>query len=222
MTKEQQQAEIGNFSRSSEEPKKSEGSAAVSSFLDGTGSGSIQQMPEEKKESKAEAPEAKEQTMEEVTDEISELESDIEKVREAPELTYEERLGKHGVSRADAEKIVDAMMVKGEYRKTYAITSKYSITFKTRLMEDQNRALDVIEIKGPQYPATVGNIVAEQNLAASIVMFRDIDFKDKDIKARVKWVQKLPDTVARILANKLSKFDQMIMDVLDEGAIENF
>lgn len=214
-----QKAEIGNFT-------KPEGVAAVESFMGGTGVGSVAAMPKEKKKSGEDAgedaPEAKQQTMEEVTDEISKLESDIEKVREAPELTYEGRLQRHGVTKEEAEKIIDAMMIKGEYRKTYQITPKYNVTFKTRLLEDQNRALDVIEVKSPQYPSTVGNIVAEQNLASSIIRFRDIDFSEKDIKVRLEWVRKLPDTVARILANKLSKFDELIMDVLDEGAIENF
>ena len=204
--------EIGNF-------KRPEGVAAVQAFLGGEDVGSVKKMPEPKEKTEDEQPQ---QTAEEMTDEIAVLEKDIEKVEGAPELSYEEKLEQHGISKEEAEKIIDALMVEGEYRKTYQITPKYHVTYRTRLMEDQNRALGAIEDQGPQYPTSVGNIIAENNLAASIVTFRDLDFTEKSIKDRLTWVRKLPDTVARLLANKLAKFDEMIMDVLDEGAIENF
>lgn len=216
MTEPEKTPEIGSFVKTKAET--TEGVAAVESFLGGADVGSVRKMPEPKDKPE----EGPQQTVEEVTDEISQLEEDIEKVEAAPELTYEEKLKRHGVTKEEAEKIIDALMVDGIYQKTYAITKKYDVTFRTRLMEDQNRALDAIEFKGPQYPTTVGNIVAGQNLAASIVKFRDIDFAEVKIKERIEWVQKLPDTVARLLANKLAKFDQLILDVLDEGAIENF
>ena len=213
MTEKEKTPEIGGFTR------RSEGTVAVHEFMQGSGEGSIQKMPEGQEGPEEEKPQ---QTAEEVTGEIAKLEEDIEKVEAAPELTYEEKLKQHGITKEEAEEIIDALMVDGEYRKTYAITSKYNITFKTRLMEDQNRALSAIENQGPQYPTTVGNIVAEHNLAASVTRFRDIDFSKVEMRKRLEWVRKLPDTVARLLASKLAKFDEMIMDVLDEGAIENF
>lgn len=228
MTKKQRHKQkvpdIGNFSRKTE---KSEGVSAVKSFVESfsgapgsmatSGEDSIAPEKNEPNDPK------EEQTVEEVSDEISKLESDIESVQEAPEMTYKERLSEIGLELEDAEEVIDAMMVKGEFRKTYPLTSKYAVTFKSRKLEDQNRALDVIEAKNPQFPSTVGNIVSECNLAASIVKFNDIDFSDDmKITEKIKWARNLPDTVASLLASKLAKFDQMLMTVLEEGAIENF
>jgi hypothetical protein len=210
----QKTPEIGNFARTSE------GTTAVADFMQGA-KGSVQKMPEKKKGEEKE-PEKEEKSLGELNQEMTKLEEDIEKVEAAPELSYEDKLKKHGIPREEAEKIIDALMVGGEYQRTYQITPKYSVTFRTRKLEDQNRALDIIEARSPQYPSTVGNIVSEYNLAASLVNFRDLDFSDKKVAECLEWVRKLPDSVARLLANKLSKFDQMVLDVLDEGAIENF
>jgi len=216
MTEKPNKATIGDFTR------KSEGISAVKSFLSGDDTGSLEKAPVSK-EAQENSSGDKKQTMTEVNEEITKLERDIESVEKAPELTYVGRLDAIGLSREDAEEIIDAMLVKGEFRKTYQITKKHSVTFRSRILEDQNRALDVIEVKNPQYPSTVGNIVSECNLAASIVQFRDIEFADDmPIAKRLEWTRKLPDTVATILASKLSKFDNMLMTVLDEGAIENF
>lgn len=205
---------IGDFSQ------KSEGVVAVQSFMKSHEQESAHAASQENALPKNTPPE---KTMDDVTEEISRLTSDIESVQQAPELTYEDSLAKVDVTLPEAEAIIDAMMVQGEFRKTYKLTSKYSVTFKSRKMEDQNRALNVIESKNPKYPSTVGNIVAEYNLAASIVRFRDIDFADDmSMMDRVKWVRNLPDTIASLLALKLSAFDRMLLTVLDEGSIENF
>ena len=223
MTGKTNTAEIGSFMQKSTGPN--EGVSAVNAFFRGESEGSIMGTEPPKKESsqKEEDLEKKQKTVEEMSDELTKLKADIEKVKEAPELTYEQRLKKVDVTLPEAEAIIDALMVEGEFRKTYQLTSKYSVTFKSRKMQDQNRALNVIEAQGPQYPSTVGNIVTECNLAASIVKFRNIDFKDEmEIKDRLTWVKNLPETVATVLSSKLSKFDQMLLTVLEEGAIENF
>jgi hypothetical protein len=112
--------------------------------------------------------------------------------------------------------------VDGYYEETYALTKKYNVTFRTRTLEDQNRIMERIEVLKPNYPSTLSNIVAQYNVAASLVQFKEIDFLKLEFKEKLDWVRKCPDTVVRALALKLNKFDAMIADVMSEGAIENF
>lgn len=155
-------------------------------------------------------------------DTLDGLDADIAALEDAPELTYVDRITKHNISLEKAEEIVDSMIVDGYYEETYAVTQKYNVTFRTRTLEDQNRIMERIEVLRPQYPTTLSNIVAQYNVASSLVHFRDIDFTTTDFERKLDWVRKCPDAVIRALATKLNQFDGMITDVMSEGAIENF
>ena len=158
--------------------------------------------------------------------EINKLEELLEKMEIAPELTIEKVLENHGVSMDEASRIVDALMQGKEYTKDYSLTKGCSVRFKTRLTEDQNRTLDVLENYNPRLPMTAGSITAQQNLANSIVSFRtptkEIPFSAMSHQEKIKWVEKLPETVTNLMTAKLSKFDRLVLDVMDEGIIENF
>jgi len=204
---------IGSFN------KPSEGMAAIKNFAEGVDQGSIYTPSHKKPEKKETKPK---KTDYELATEETELEKTIRELEKAPELTYAERLEKNGITQKEADEIVDTLMMGEEYQRTYQITKKYNVTFRTRKFKNQERVLDFIESVNPQFPASVGNIVSKHNLAASLVRFRDIDFNGYKEKDKLDWIENLPDIIANVLARKLAKFDQMILDVLDEGAIENF
>lgn len=157
-----------------------------------------------------------------VEDEAMDLEQEIEKLKKSPELSYEERIRKHGIDLRTANLIVDSLLFKGEFRYTYPVTKKYTVTFKTRKFEDQEKTLGHLETVNPQFPASVGNLISKNNLANSLVKFGDTDFTKMTFEARIDWLNSIPETLARLLAKKLSKFDEMILDIMDEGVIENF
>jgi len=157
-----------------------------------------------------------------IVEQIDDLQSQAESLSKSPDVTYTDRLKKHNISIDRAKEIVDAILFKGEYQETYQLTQKHTVTFKSRMFSDQERALRALESLSPQYPASMAAIVSKNNLAASIVRFAGRDFTKLAFKDKAEYIEKLPEPLVRLLAIKLGKFDQMIMDIMDDGVIENF
>jgi len=148
----------------------------------------------------------------------------IDSVESSPELTYEQRLAQHKVTREEALQIVDDIMTKGLYTRDYKITGKTDVTFRSRDLGDQERAQQALEEQVPQFSGTVSIILAKHNLAASLAKFGDKEFPDTDdgFKKAYAFVGKLPHMLFNVLVSKLSQFDELVLTVMDEGAIENF
>jgi len=197
---------------------KSEAEIAVEKFIKGDSSGSfINPDSVDKEAKKEEAP-----TEGDLGKEIKDLEQEINTLEKSPQLTFEQKLEKYGLSNDEAAAIVDSLLAGMPYKHTYKITSKYSVTFKTRTMDDQGKVTAAIERLAPQFPTTIGTLISKYNLAASIVSFRGIDYEKKSWEEREKWVLGLPEAVMTLLTRKLARFDEMVLDLLDEGAVENF
>ena len=152
----------------------------------------------------------------------AELEAQLKKAEKAPEMTYEQKVKEHGLTLPEAMDIVNAMFDNNYYEREYKLTSRYSVLFRTRVTSDQDRILRQIEEQNLQYPVSIAQLLAKYNLAASIQKYKQLDFSDKAFDVRLKFVLSLPETILRLLAQKLAEFDQLVMDVLDDGAIENF
>ena len=152
----------------------------------------------------------------------AQLEEAIRQVKEAPEKTYQERLKEHGISIEEARKIVDTIITKGVYARSYQITSTTSVTFRSRGLHDQERTQNVLEEQEPQFMGTVNMIMAKYNLAASLVELAGQKFEEEDFNKALKFVERLPHVLFNVLIAKLSLFDELVLTVMDEGAIENF
>jgi hypothetical protein len=196
------------------------GLSVIQAFMRGEDAGSLLQ--NEKPGAKgAEATEKKEPANAE--DREAQLREALRLLEETPELTYEERLKQNGIDREEAMRIVADMFEHGFHEKTYNVVGTHvTVTFRTRLQEDQDRVLARIESDAPQYPTTLNNLVAKHNLAASVMEFMGKSHREKTVQERYDFISRLPDVVVRTLSKKLQKFDELIMDVMDEGAIANF
>ena len=146
----------------------------------------------------------------------------IAEVSEAPSKTYQERLREHKISMKEAQEIVDVIMTKGVYEKTYPLTSKTNVTFRSRDVGDQERTQDTLEEQTPQFMGTVNMIMAKYNLAASLVELASHKFGEDDFDKALEFVGQLPHVLFNVLVAKLSMFDELVLTVMDEGAIENF
>jgi len=148
----------------------------------------------------------------------------IDAVDETPEKTYEQRLQEHGIDREEAHAIVDEIMNKGVYTRAYTITTKTQAVFRSRHVEDQDRTNRAIEEALPQFSGTVRLMIAKHNLAASLAEFGKFKFENTEdgFKKAYNFVGKLPHMLFSVLVNKLSKFDELVLTVMDDGAIENF
>jgi len=150
------------------------------------------------------------------------IEQAIKQVEEAPQKTYQERLREHGITVEEAREIVDTIMTTGVYEKTYALTSKINVTFRSRDLGDQERTQNTLEEEQPQFMGTVNMIMAKHNLAASLVALANTRFAEDEFDKALAYVRKLPHVLFNVLAVKLSAFDELVLTVMDEGAIENF
>lgn len=217
-TNEKKTAEIGDFERPKEpKPGAGAGARAIADFVAGKEISSLG-VPEPAPATQATqaAPATPPQSREAV------LEKAVNELEQAPEMTYDEKLKAHGITKEQVVEILDAMFTRGFFEKTYKMSGNIFVTFRTRKSEDQDRLLQRLEAESPQFPATVSNLVSKYNLAASLWRYKEQEFGAMEFKARYDYVSSLPDIVFRLLCVKLSKFDQMMLDVMDEGAIANF
>lgn len=216
-TKTKTMPDVGDFHRTPEElPVASIGQRAIADFVQGKPFGDSQKaeavqptLPAEPKGTTADA-------------QIDQLERSIDEIEKSSELTYEQKVKNHGLTMDEALDIVNAILDNGYYEKAYKVTPRWEVVFRTRNTTDQDRVLRRIEELNPQFPATVTQTLAKYNLAASMVRFKNIDFSKKEFEERLKYVLNLPEVVLRVLTGKLARFDQLMLDVLDEGAIQNF
>ena len=163
---------------------------------------------------------------------ISDLDTAIESAEETPELTLEKVLKSYDLSRSDAEEIVDCLMQGKEYQKKYELNKRFSVVFRSRLLRHQNQTLDALEAYNPVLPMTTGSLIAQHNLAQSIVSVAYLStdgkagnntvFSESNLKERLEWVANLDATVGRLVTEKLAKFDNMLLDLMSEGIISNF
>ena len=150
-----------------------------------------------------------------------------------PLETYEERLKELGVTKEQASKIVDEVLLKGCYTETVPLTSRISAKFRTRLYRDTQRMQNHLESARPTYEAHYNEIIFKYSLAASLEQFAQDRFEhpkknasgdeiEKSFMTRLTYIENLPDVTLRLLYTKLGKFDNKVRICLEEGAIENF
>jgi hypothetical protein len=142
----------------------------------------------------------------------------------APAKTYDEKLKDLGITREEANSIIDAIMTNNVYERAYPITKNSRVVFRTRELSDQESTQDIIERSAPQFMGTMGLIMSKNNLLSSLAELNGTRFEDNDVdrsKAK-KFIERLPYAVFSILINKLVQFDTLIATVTDESALQNF
>lgn len=159
------------------------------------------------------------------------LKESIDRTKQGIEKSksYEEILSEHGITIQKAHTVVDAMLEKGFYEEPVAITKSVVSTFRTRAHADYVRYLRALEVYNPKYVEEQQEIQIRYFLAASLVSFKGTAFvqgqnedAEKFFDRKLEWIHAQAEPVIRLLANKLSKFDQQIQTIMSEGVVENF
>jgi len=218
MSKESQPVEIGSFRKT--EKSVGEAQAAISAFMTGgdpfAAGVDAPKTPKSESALKSDSPEGMDAA----------LQSALDFVEQAPEKTWEQQLKEQKITKEEAFKIIDVMLTKGFYERTYPLTSKTQIVFRTRSFEHQEVVQRAIENDAPQYMGTVSLLMSKYNLAASLIRMGKTTFErgedGKDYTQAFKFLSKLPYMVFNALIQKLAKFDRLVLTVMDEGALENF
>lgn len=157
------------------------------------------------------------------TDETA-FEAALAAAEKSPEMTYEDRVKEQGLTMADAMGIIDAMLTRGIYEKSFPVTSKFSVTFRTRSVEDSDKMFEKLEKIKPEFNLSIAGHMAKYNLIHSLAAFGNKQFENTPAGKEMasKFVAALPGPMFALLVNKLAKFDNQINTVLEDGAIENF
>lgn len=150
-----------------------------------------------------------------------------------PKVGYEEKLRQLGITKEEAARILDAVLMQGHYSEEIPLTKSLRVRFRTRSARDTRRAQLFIERERPMYDQHYNELLWRQLLAASLEQIGVDRFefptrKDGPEKAdalfdiRFNYVDSMPDPTFRLLLKKLGVFDTKISTVLEEGAVENF
>lgn len=138
---------------------------------------------------------------------------------------YLKELERLKVSQTEAAKIVDAMLFKGAYEEEVQVTKKLRVKLRTRGQEAVDRLNHAIDKADPKYNGSLYGLIAQYNLAASLIAYGPYNFDpstDEGFEKTVKYIKTLPAPIFQLLCTKLSKFDEKCMAVMTEGAVENF
>lgn len=147
-------------------------------------------------------------------------------------VTYEDLLKEEGITKEEARRIQDALLIDGYYEEVVPLTPKTSVTFRSRAFADFTRYHQVLERYQPKYVAERDEITLRYFLAASLAAYAGdkFDFPDpSDIKAsdvafeeRHQRVLRMPEHVVEMLGRRLNRFDTKLRVVLSEGSVESF
>lgn len=164
------------------------------------------------------------QDMARTTSEGKELENRV--------LSYREMLEAEGINLAEAERIVEAILIEGVYTETVFLTKNISVTFRSRTQGDYQRYLHALEVHQPRYQSEQNEILLRYTLAGSLVAYRGRTFvhpPQGELKAandaheeRLAWIAEQPEVLIRTLNAHLYKFDRKVLACVREGMIENF
>lgn len=150
-----------------------------------------------------------------------------------PLVAYENRLRAANVTVTQAHEIIDAVLLQGFYSEDVTLTPTIHARFRTRSARDTKRAQEMLETQRLTYDIHYAEIMARYLLAASLESLgttrlphsartAKAEEVEQAYQTRLKFVEELADPALRLLLQKLSKFDQRVNTVLEEGAIENF
>lgn len=147
---------------------------------------------------------------------------------------YEQKLKEFNITREEAARIIDTYLMKGYYEEPFALTNRIKGAFRTRAYADTQRLQEHLERTRPAYSEHYQEAVFLYSTAASLTRLGNTVFNfpdptkttkeeiEKAFETRLAYIQSLGDTFVRLLYQKLSKFDEKVRAVLDEGALENF
>jgi hypothetical protein len=145
---------------------------------------------------------------------------------------YEAGLKAVGIKKQEAKAVMDEMLQKGFFVKTYRLSSTITVGLRTRTYYDVQRTLRFAETESPRIPLHVNDLMFRYNLAASLHSFgstnfvfppnRDVEDREKAFDKRLDFIFDLPIPVVTRLNKMLVDFDDKMNAVLSEGAVEDF
>jgi hypothetical protein len=152
---------------------------------------------------------------------------------------YLEGLSAVGVTQGEARAILDAVLFNDYYEEIVEIGRGVVAVIRTRTYTDTQRMLRMAEAEAPQIPRHYNDILARCNVAASLVEYNKERFsvpvktegmtrdafkklEEEAFQDKLEYLMNLPTPVVTKLIYHVSRFDEKILAVFEEGAPEDF
>lgn len=147
--------------------------------------------------------------------------------------TWEERLAAVELSPEQAFIILDAVLEKGFYERTFPLYGgRISVTLRTRDGSHRQRVANALDELRTNDPRVHGQVMSRMFLAGSLVRFNkdtldmaedgDSRAKESAFQSRLAYVDKLSDPVLDTLFELISRFDGWTFASLANGAPTGF
>lgn len=124
-------------------------------------------------------------------------------------------------SQEELLEVFDTLMFQGEYKETFTLRGKLSVTLKSRSVEETMKISREIDNVPYNLISTVQEHKALLNLSYSLVNYAGKDFSGSSQEEVYKYLGKLPIFILSTLVDKLSEFDSKVLAACKE-AEENF
>jgi len=143
--------------------------------------------------------------------------------------TYEGGLASVGLGLADARRIMEEILVKNCYQEVVYIAS-LPVTLRTRSYHDTVRLHRFMTAENPAYQASIQDVIARHNLAASLVKYGDTEFDfpedeklaEKAFDKRMQFIETRNALVVGRLMKLVYDFDNKMAKVFADGAPQDF
>jgi hypothetical protein len=143
--------------------------------------------------------------------------------------SYEEGLKSVDLTLSQARMIMEKILVDNYYEETMYIQS-LPVTFRTRSYNDTVRLHQFLTAESPTYQASVQDLIARHNLAASLAKFGDREFRFPDdykesaaaFEERMEFVKSRVEFTVTRLMELVYKFDNKLAKVFANGAPQDF
>jgi len=143
--------------------------------------------------------------------------------------TYEGGLASVGLTLADARRIMEEILIDNCYQETFHIQS-LPVTLRTRSYHDTVRLHRFMTAENPAYQASIQDVIARHNLAASLVKYGDkeFDFPEDEKLAetafdvRMLFIEMRNALVVGRLMKLVYDFDNKMAKVFADGAPQDF
>lgn len=142
---------------------------------------------------------------------------------------YWDYLKKQGITQEDIKSILEAIIINGNVMWTFDLFNKIPVSFQIRptwvddiIIERIDRLTkDEEKVSNLRY----NNLIAQHNLAASLVSYGNRKFSmktEKDLDISLEFVKNMSYIVQNALVEKLAAFDRAVAVAVSDWSLRNF
>lgn len=154
--------------------------------------------------------------------------ADIDRYGDVTTTNYMAFLKANGITEDDVMQVLDMLITNGSVVWDFKLFDTIPVEFSLRDSWMTTEIIRMVDDECAGRQATMAlynNLIAEHNIAASLVTFKNEHYSIKtpdDLREAVKRVRAMPYIFTSALSGKLAVFDRIIAAATSQWAIQNF